>query len=180
MNPQIRSIAGLMMLAFALAASADQDRVVTPPDSALRVLAVPGADDDPYVRFAGQQAISGRFRFENDADSPYWTNPFMLFFPDEGSLQRLPYLTERGAPEKPLRILISNPEEAAATLLGDEIMRDLLSGKRPKLEGVATIVIDEFRAGFECDEPSYVARFVKVDEILSRAGDATNGLSGCQ
>ena len=167
------------MLALAMSTSADQYRMVTPPESSLRALPAPQPNDDFYVHFTGHQTISGRFRFESKSDSPYWVSPYLLFFPNKESLASLPYLTERGAPEMPQKILISNPEEAAADLLGDELAKKLNSGERPQLEGVATIVIDEFAAGFECDEPSYVARFVQVDEVLAMAGDATNELGGC-
>ena len=160
-------------------ASADQFQTVTPPGSTLRLSSRSTATDDTYVHFVGHQLISGRFRFEYNVDSPYWINPFLLFFPDEASLERLPYLTERGSPESPRQILISNPDEAAATLLSGSLEQALRSGKRPILEGTATIEIDEFAAGFECDAPQFVARFVRAERIAGEAQDSTESIYGC-
>ena len=94
-------------------------------------------------------------------------------------MERLPYLTERGSPESPRQILISNPDEAAATLLSGSLEQALRSGKRPILEGTATIEIDEFAAGFECDAPQFVARFVRAERIAGEAQDSTESIYGC-
>lgn len=168
-----------ILVAVGRVASADQFQTFTPPGSSLRLSSQSTWTDDTYVHFDGHQLISGRFRFEYNVDSPYWVHPFLLFFPDDASLERLPYLTERGSPEGPRKILIQNPDEAAATLLSDSLAQDLRSGRRPILEGTATIEIDNFAAGFECDAPQFVARLVRVERISKDAQEASDSIYGC-
>ena len=168
-----------MLTAVGCSANADPYQTTVPPGSALVLSSQSNASDDAYVHFNGSQRIAGRFRFEYNVDSPYWVNPFMLFFPDAETVDLLPYLTERGAPERPQQILIENPIEAANALLGRSLAEDLNAGRLLILEGVATIVIDQYSAGFECDAPQFVARFVRAEGTAQLAEEGDRSVHGC-
>ncbi len=132
----------------------------------------------PNIDFKGQESISGTYQFrsrENYIDSPI----NLYFYPDNESLERLPFLTFR-AEEKAQEIYIKNSKEAAEILLGKELSAKLFSGKVKHLGGESKILIKSYTAGYECDSPSFMAILVKE---IKRIKVATNVLilkyTGC-
>lgn len=143
-------------------------KVEIPPGSAFT--RAPRTDaGDPTVYFRGQATLQVTFRFVYDKASNIGENSYLLLMPDKEALAQLPYLTERGKPDRPTEITVVNTKEAAKVLLSTQLASELKAGKHKEVSGRARVVIDNFGAGFDCDAPSFVARFVSLGEILVAA-----------
>ncbi|MBL8518022.1 MAG: hypothetical protein JNM76_13755 [Betaproteobacteria bacterium] len=157
----------------------EQYKVAMPAASTL-TRAPQARPDDLFVHFRGQVTLHATYRFIYDQDSGYKSNPYLLLMPDEKALKSLPYLTERGRPELANAIFVRNPMEAAKALLNEKLEAELQAGKHQEVSGLATVVIDQFGAGYDCDSPSFVARFVSLEKVVvAAAATPSLGKRGC-
>ncbi|WP_428243526.1 hypothetical protein [Gynuella sp.] len=101
------------------------------------------------------------YQFVYDPESPYRELYYLYFHPTEAPSNTLPYLTERGNPEKANEIFISNVKFAATELLGEDMANSFMSSKVRYFSGETTLIISNFSAGYECDAPTFTADFVR-------------------
>ena len=123
---------------------------------------------DMYVYFRGHMTLQVTYRFVYDEESGYSDNPYLLLMPDEKGLAQMPYLTERGKPERPAEIFVLNPKEAAGRLLSKELAAEIQAGKHKEISGTAVVSVDGIGVGYECDRATSVARFVSLKQVVTK------------
>jgi hypothetical protein len=171
-----------------------EDRTVrahTPPQSPFHALGDESLSWPRWqVEYEGRATISARYRFVFDEETGYQQNPYLYFEPSPESQAQLPYLTRWvhesdqstelvKLTEHAKEIWVINVAEAAAALLGKPLAEEVLAGKHEQIVGEAIVVIEGFNAGYECDTPSFSARFVEVKRELSAAAPGKRVVGGC-
>ncbi len=148
--------------ASAIAAALKED-IILPTASPLRLASVVR---DPYgtAKFTGRVEISGTYEvefYDNEISASFW--------PDETSRKLLPHWDDRGETEQ---LYISNSSDFAKSVLSEQELTKLKSGRLPLIRGQASIVADEYEASKgDCDSISYSAHFVSVLKNIELAGD---------
>ena len=134
-----------------------------PPDSMLTYDSskeVPG-----YAYFSGKATIRAKYTFVfHPEDNKEFAG--IVLEPDSESIEALPYLTERKTDEVPKKIVVSNTERAVELLLGSEKAEELRGSDYPSVNGDAVFVIDNFAAGFECDQAVFLASVEVVTKVI--------------
>lgn len=172
-----KTAAILLLLFFSRAAISETIKYEIPEDSALTFSK---ADTPNWLSFAGAAIISGVYQFHNDPDSPYGSPIYMYFYPDEQSQNVLPYLTDRGKPEKASEIFFNDGLAAARIILNESDAEKLKSGAVRYYSGKSTILIGNFSGGYECDSPTFMAEIVKEVKKIEAAKDVLiKENSGC-
>lgn len=124
------------------------------------------------VLFNGTTDINVTYQFHYDEFDKYGRGNISLYvYPDTSSLKSLPYLLERGRPEKANQIFILNPEKSFYFLLSSEQTSQLLSGMVRSFSGKAKLQISSFFASYSCDSPSFTAEFVQLKKEISIASN---------
>lgn len=121
------------------------------------------------VSFIGGIELTGKYQFLYNEKSPYGAPVSLFVYPTKESIANLPFLTERGYPEYAEEIFIHNIEKAAIELLGKEAANLLLNGSTKAYTGEATFEIFDFWVSYECDSPSFTAKFDKLANTISIA-----------
>jgi hypothetical protein len=167
------------------------ERAHTPPQSPFHALGDESlAWPRTAVEYEGRTTLSARYRFVFDEENGYEQNPHLFLLPSPQSQSQLPYLTRwvhesDQSPklvqwtERAEEIWVTNVPEAAAALLGKQLAEEVLAGKHEQVTGEAIVVIESFSAGYECDSPSFSARFVEVKREISAAVPGKRTVSGC-
>lgn len=106
----------------------------------------------------------------------------LTVFPDDESIKILPYQTVRENEGKPYEIIIRSKEwitqesvvekdsdiptldEVKLALGKNSIVKQDYDGEEI-LVGNATVIIDNYYAGYECDNPFFLARIIKIINI---------------
>ena len=123
-----------------------------------------------YVHFSGQATVRARFTVLRHPKD-YKRIIGLVIEPDSESIGLLPYLTEREIDEVPDEIVVTITERAVELLLESDMSESLNRGDDRRVHGNAVFVIDNFAAGFECDQPYFLARVVDVEEIVLETTD---------
>ena len=118
-----------------------------------------------YVHFFGQSTVRARFTVLL-RPKDYTRIIGLVIEPDSESIGLLPYLTEREIDEVPDEIVVTITERAMELLLESGVSESLNRGDDRKVYGNAVFVIDNFAAGFECDQPYFTGRVVDVEEVV--------------
>lgn len=163
---------------FAAAAQAQDMTLQVPADSLVRVLSYDR--ESVTAEFSpGRFTLSGAFRYGcGDAcEKPFRQGDMQLeFVPDPKVAARLPrwkgYTTS-------LAIEIDEGDAFAAKVIPPQVMQELLQGRRKWVTGRATIVVDGFHSGVDCDAAWYSARFVSLAEPPSLKPVQVAGGASC-
>lgn len=125
--------------------------------------------------YSGEAQISVYFeiQYKNFAE--------LEVFPDTESIKKLPYQTFRPGEGIPERITIRDKKwiqmidavetDKSIPSLEEVMSKFALHGKvqhkadSSKIIGNATIIIDNYKAGYECDNPFFLARIKKIVKI---------------
>ena len=133
------------------------------------------------VHFAGHFVIAGTYQFGCfvGCDSfPLSPDELVLkFFPQPGLVEELPTWTRYDTRAE--EIFIKKPEPFVKALVGPEVLRELLAGKRQYVSGRASILVDDFTMGIECDSPTYLARFVRINPSRENPKPTPARQAGC-
>ena len=186
-------LAARCLLAAALlialpAQAAPGDKIIPAKDANGHVIVVPrkspirfhhfGGEYDPHeAHFAGRFVLTGTFSFGCDieCDPPLKDDDMVLAIqPDRPVAARLPHWRNGGD----MMIYITHERRLIDAITSASDRARLRSGKITKIEGRISIVADNFVAGYECDQPSYTARFVSIAKAPARK-QGTGGFFGC-
>ena len=159
----------------------------TPPQSPFQPLRLETRGGP--VQYEGRALIEAKYSFVFDEESGYDQEPHLLLVPDRESLARLPYLTRwvtrfDDDPElvewtdKAKEIWVTNVSQAAVLLLGKTQAEEMMAGKH-KVVGEATVVIEGFSAGYECDRPWFQTVLVEVKRKALAPSATTSRVGGC-
>jgi hypothetical protein len=171
MNHPLTTLIAAACLAVSSASAAE--RFTTDKPSPLK-LAKPA--ESPLVRFDGQAQLSGKFLvlWELKNDRPRYLR--VTFFPDVNSSARLP----RPAGSEPVKeLLLSSPEQAAPRLIELASRQENLPREQVSSEGVATIVVRDYRIVTECDQRWYLAKLVSAKKNPDTVASARTARAGC-
>jgi len=148
-----------------------------PTDSPLKIKRVEKIP--PFLFFSGKAEIRAKYTFSYLADA-YKPYVELIIEPVNNSLNKLPFLVQRGRDEKPLKVSVFEVKKAAKLLLGTEMAEKIINGKHPSISGEANIIIYNFGAGYECDKAVYIAKLKSVNNHFTSAKiGGVNAYSGC-
>ena len=107
-----------------------------------------------YAFFTGSQPIEGAFELVFNEEL---NRLDFVIVPNKKSIRTLPYFTYRGTDERPTEIHIHNLAGFSDELFNtDFIGMEINNGFQPK-SGKGKFIISEFRMGYECDSPYFIA-----------------------
>ena len=181
---------GLLPLAFLMVSASPGPRiiqlpghpdeaVVIPPDSPVKFLRW---DKYGYAEFAGRFTLSGTFTYGCWSNCADYNGPVqetdldVRIAPDPSIAARLPYWQHR---KNDMLVLITRSRQLALSIASPRQHAALRSGKLEYLRGRATIVVDHFRTGIECDSTNFGARFVAIAKAPKLTTARLNGDYGC-
>ncbi len=163
MKPLSTFVALLLLVSHVCSAEKIYPAFNIPPDSTLTLDSagkIPG-----YVHFSGQATIRARFTVLYQSKD-YKRISGLVLEPDSRSIGILPYLTASEMDEVPDKIVVTITERAAKLLLESEVAGGPNGGYDSAVHGNAVFVIDNFAAGFECDQAYFIARVVAVEQVV--------------
>ena len=96
--------------------------------------------------------------------------------PDPSIAARLPRWQHR---KNDMLILITQSRQLGASIASPRQHEAFRSGKLEFLRGRATIVVEQFQTGIECDSTNFRARFVAITKAPKLASAEFNGDYGC-
>jgi hypothetical protein len=130
--------------------------------------------------FDGRFVLTGTFVYgcAIDCEQPKENDRFyrMDFTPDPNLVRRLPRWKMRS--EVP-DIVITNERAFIRAVVSPQVYVGLHNGKISDVRGRASILIDHFEAGIECDSPELIARFVRVVGKPKMSAATPDGNPGC-
>ncbi len=121
----------------------------------------------PDAYFTGEVTIKARYQFIYDDGTGLPDNPYFVIYPDGSVMKQLPYLIERDRPEYATEILIHGADKIALELLGPDLAGQVATGKYPFISGEAEFVLTSLYAGYECDQPSFVGKYTRINKTIS-------------
>lgn len=135
-----------------------------------------------YAEFDGRFTLSGAFTYGCWSNCADYNGPVresdldVRIAPDASIAARLPRWQHR---KNDMLVLIKRSGQLAAMIASPRQHTALRSGKLEYLRGRATIVVDQFQTGIECDSTNFRARFVAMARKPRLASARLNGDYGC-
>jgi len=160
-------------LALLLGSAVSGPTVIPHPEAKGEALIVPadspvhfrGWDKYGYAQFDGRFVLTGTFVYGCGGNCADYEGPItegdlqVRVAPDPAVAARLPNWKIR---HSDMVILITRATDLVRMFATPRQHAALRAGKIKDLRGRLSIVVDHFRAGIECDAPSFDARFVRV------------------
>jgi hypothetical protein len=154
---------------------ADGEALVIPADSPVQFERL---DNYGVAHFRGTFVLTGTFTYgcaidceERPKDRFYR----MDFTPDAEIVERLPHWRVRNRVPS---IVITN-ERAFVRSVGPGKYAEIHRGGMADIRGRASILVDHFEVGIECDSPTLNAHFVSIVEAPKLAANSPDGTPGC-
>jgi len=182
----MRALAALLSLALVAAAPAGKpteirsglgdEALVVPAGSPVRFLRF---GKDYEGRFSGRFVLTGTFFYgcEIECEPPLQKDQvFAAIVPDPEIAAVLPHWKLR---DNDMRIYLVNGERLASQIVTRQERAALLAGKIDDVRRHVTIIVDDFRAGIDCDSAFYSARFVAIAKPIEIARAKPDGNYGC-
>jgi hypothetical protein len=136
--------------------------------------------DQALVRFKGTFRLEGEYRYgrlSNDPKDDAAYDVIMLtFVPDAKYLAMLPYWADRGPVTE---LMFENEKDFIAKVINPSAVADIRSRKRMSVTGRTAIMVDRYTLAFDCDNPTYTVRFLKVDVPPTLVASNNTLSSGC-
>jgi hypothetical protein len=178
-----------LAFAFLLVGAAPAPTIIKPLDAELAGEALIVPADSPvqfkrwdkygYAVFEGRFELTGTFTYGCyvDCEGPVTENEIRTdFVPDPVVAARLPHWKVRN---NDISLVLSNDKSFARTFANPKLHAAILKGRVPYIQGRATIVVEDFRTGIECDSANFEARFVKVVSVPKVKSVKLDGNYGC-
>jgi len=178
-----------LALALLLLGAAPAPTIIPPPDAQLNgeALIVPANspvkfkrwDKYGYAVFEGRFALTGTFTYGCyvDCEGPVTEDYIRIdFVPDPTVAARLPHWKLRN---NEISLVLSNDKAFARMIADPKLYAAIRAGKVPYVQGRATIEIEDFRTGIECDSANFSARFVKIVDAPKVKSVTLDGDYGC-
>lgn len=184
----MRFLIALLSLAAASAVTAAEPQVIALEGVGEEALVIPAAmpvrfsgfeNEGTTARFDGRFVLRGTFVYGclMECTAPLDPNQLEAFVaPDPDVAATLPTWKIRGEAK---RVYLFDAEKLAAEVVTGEERAALLAGKIPDVRRHVDILIEDFRAGIECDSPSLTARFVALAAPPRVARAKLEEISGC-
>lgn len=135
---------------------------------------------DHLLYFDGTVEIAAKYQFTYEENSERTSNPFLNIYPDKRSMGLLPYLPENGEKGYPSKIYVRNPDVVAKSMFDKQFHSKLMNGSFPSVSGETVVTIQGYWAGYECDQPAFVARIVNVKSVNEKRSYKRRGRNtGC-
>ena len=182
--------AALLPFAFLMVSASPGPTIIPLPGHPDEALIIP--QDSPvkfrrwdkygYAEFDGRFTLSGTFTYGCWSNCADYNGPVeesdldVRILPDPSITARLPRWQHR---KEDMLILIIGGRELGASIANQRQHADLRSGKLEYLRGRATIVVEQFQTGIECDSSNFRARFVAIAKPPKLASAGFNGNYGC-
>jgi hypothetical protein len=157
-------------------AKGDDEAIVIPAGSPVHFAHY---DKDHYARFTGRFVLTGTFVYGCDIECEpplHQADVYASIVPDRAMAAVLPHWKLRNSD---MRIYLDNGERLASQIVSKRERAALLAGKVDSVRKKVSIVVDDFRAGIECDSASYSARFVALAKPVQVATARLDGDYGC-
>jgi hypothetical protein len=120
----------------------------------------------PKLYFKGAVEVKAKYQFylsEYSSDSELR----LQLYPLPESLNLLPVLVERGINEKALEIVVQNYSKVANILLESYMTQKILNGSyKIAVYGEASFVLNNFGAGYECDEAVFFGHVTSIKKVF--------------
>lgn len=153
-----------------------EEALVVPDGSPVHFLRY---DKDYLGRFSGQFVLTGTFFYgcEIECDPPLQKDQvFAAIVPDPVVASTLPHWKIRN---NDMRIYLVNGDRLARKIVSPAERAAILSGKLDDIRRHVAIVVNDFRAGIDCDSASYSAHFVAIAKPAQVATAKLDGDYGC-
>jgi hypothetical protein len=135
------------------------EALIVPADSPVRFKRW---DKYGYAVFDGRFELTGAFTYgcAVDCEGPVTEEDIRTdFIPDPATASRLPHWKLRN---NDISLVLSNDKGFANAVADRKLHAAIRAGRVPYIEGRATIIVEDFRTGIECDSANYEARFVRM------------------
>jgi hypothetical protein len=180
----------LVPLALLIGSAGPAPKIIPHPEAQGEALIVPA--DSPvhfrrwdkygYAQFDGSFVLTGTFEYGCGGNCADYEGPIeeadlqLRVVPDPSVAVSLPNWKIR---HSDLLILVTNAKSLVRMFASPRQHAALRAGKIKDLRGRISIVVDHFRAGIECDAPSFDARFVRIVRPPKLASNIPDGGYGC-
>lgn len=177
----------LLPVATLLISATPPARVVPLPKGEGEALVIParspirfeGFGKYDVARFTGRFVLTGTFIYgcEIECEPPLKTDEISArIIPDAASAATLPRWKIRNGD---MRIYLVRGERLANAIVTRREKAALLAGKVEDVRRQVAIVVDDYRAGIECDSASYTARYISLARPAQLASAKVEGDFGC-
>jgi hypothetical protein len=157
-------------------ANGEGEALVVPANSPVRFS---GFGKYDVARFRGRFVLTGTFVYgcEIECEPPLQSDEvFVRIVPDAASAAILPRWMIRNGD---MRIYLVGGDRLANAIVTRSEKAALLAGKVGDVRRQVAIVVDDYRAGIECDSASYTARYVSLARPAQLASAKMEGDFGC-
>ena len=152
-----RTLLMILLIAFAPLAFAQDTRFVSARPSPLKQAGIIEANE---VTFSGKVNISGSFEVIWEPGNEGYPGYFrVLFRPDKPSREILPDDSRRGPVQE---IWLRNTDEALRAFLTPAQRKSLMAARSRRETGRATVILNAYRSGVDCDQRGYNALLVSI------------------